>query len=68
MWARPTAIEQTKYAADNVKKLTEQMINFTNVDYFDDKELNMTMKKLEMAALPDFAAGAMENWGLLTYR
>ncbi len=34
-------------------------------DYFDIK---FQMPKLDLIAVPDFAAGAMENWGAITFR
>ncbi|XP_021350769.1 aminopeptidase N-like, partial [Mizuhopecten yessoensis] len=59
-YSRPEAINQTYYA---LKTGTEILTYFE--DYFN---ISFPLPKQDMVALPDFAAGAMENWGLITYR
>lgn len=60
VWARPNAVQTGKYANDMAPKVVKFMSEFTTVDY--------PMPKIDQIAVPDFAAGAMENWGLITYR
>ena len=65
-------IEITTYAAlnqdiDSVDFANE--IAAKSLEYYDDNfGVSYPLKKLTQVALPDFEAGAMENWGLVTYR
>ncbi|XP_012524023.2 uncharacterized protein LOC105829586 [Monomorium pharaonis] len=60
VYARPNAIDQTDYALFVMAPLMKFFETTYNQPY--------PISKLFMAALPDFSSGAMENWGLLTYR
>ena len=52
--------EQGKFALDVGKRSLELYNEYFGIPY--------PLPKLDMIAIPDFAAGAMENWGLITYR
>ncbi|XP_076673126.1 glutamyl aminopeptidase isoform X2 [Andrena cerasifolii] len=52
--------EKGSFALDIGVKIIEYYINLFGIDY--------PLPKLDMAAIPDFVSGAMENWGLVTYR
>ncbi|CAL1542580.1 unnamed protein product [Lymnaea stagnalis] len=60
MWAREEAFSQTEYAMDFAIKT----YNFFT-DYFGMPDI---VPKADHVAVPDYPAGAMENWGLVVYR
>nr|QLC28943.1 aminopeptidase N4 [Spodoptera frugiperda] len=64
--ARQGAIDakQGEYALKTGQALLDKMSEITQYDFYDQ---HATLK-MTQAAIPDFGAGAMENWGLLTYR
>ncbi|XP_039490657.1 aminopeptidase N isoform X1 [Drosophila santomea] len=59
-WARPNAIDQCDYAAEFGPKVLHYYEQFFGIKF--------PLPKIDQIALPDFSAGAMENWGLVTYR
>ncbi|KAM6301234.1 glutamyl aminopeptidase [Aegotheles albertisi] len=60
VYAQPQQIDTAEYAA-NVTKIV--------FDFFEDYfNLSYSLPKLDQIAIPDFGTGAMENWGLITYR
>lgn len=61
VWATPA---QRPESLDFALKEAVSSIEFFN-DYFD---VAYPLPKSDHVALPDFSSGAMENWGLITYR
>jgi aminopeptidase N len=59
-YATPDNVKLTDFALD----VAVQCLEFYN-DYFG---IDYPLPKCDMVALPDFASGAMENWGCITYR
>lgn len=62
VWSRPDQNNLASYASDVGPKILQTLSDYFDYDYY------RMINKMDMAALPDFSAGAMENWGLLTYR
>ena len=58
------ALNQDIDAVDFANEIAGASLEF----YDDNFGVNYPLKRLIQVALPDFEAGAMENWGLVTYR
>ncbi|CAO1393773.1 unnamed protein product [Diamesa tonsa] len=64
VFARPESKPHTEYALNFGIESLKALGDYLGVDYYSVNNV----EKMDMAAIPDFSAGAMENWGLLTYR
>ncbi|KAJ4919230.1 hypothetical protein JOQ06_021462 [Pogonophryne albipinna] len=62
IWARRKAIEDKQ--GDYALNVTGPILHFYEKYY----NTSYPLSKSDQIALPDFNAGAMENWGLVTYR
>ncbi|XP_055901791.1 uncharacterized protein LOC129938333 [Eupeodes corollae] len=60
VFATAAQMEKATYALDTGATIIEHYINYFNLAY--------PLPKLDMAAIPDFVSGAMEHWGLVTFR
>lgn len=59
-YATPGKKGQLGFAVDTAVRTLEFYTKYFGIPY--------PLPKLDMIAVPDFAAGAMENWGAVTYR
>ncbi len=60
VWATPDRAHLGDLALETSVSILDYMNEYFGIPY--------PLEKLDHIALPDFAAGAMENWGAITYR
>ena len=76
-------INQGQFALDTATSLMDHYTEFFQVQYplqkqgIKESEIKLKQRQIpfefiktivDLVAIPDFPAGAMENWGLITYR
>ncbi|KAH9523941.1 hypothetical protein Btru_047575 [Bulinus truncatus] len=59
-WSRPEAGQSAEYALDVGDRILVYYEELFNISF--------PLPKQDIIAIPDFSSGAMENWGLITYR
>jgi puromycin-sensitive aminopeptidase len=59
-YATPDKIKHTRFALETAVKCLEFYNDYYGIPY--------PLAKCDLVALPDFASGAMENWGCITFR
>lgn len=59
-YSTPDKVEQTRYATEHAARTLDFYDEYFNLPY--------PLEKCDIIALPDFSTGAMENWGLITFR
>lgn len=60
VWARRDAVQQADFASRVGPHFLSFYEDFFNVKY--------PLPKQDLLAIPDFKIGAMENWGIITFR
>lgn len=60
VYATPEQLDKVDFAVEVGKGVIEYYIDYFQIEY--------PLPKLDMAAIPDFVSGAMEHWGLVTFR
>ncbi|KAM6220503.1 glutamyl aminopeptidase [Rhynchocyon petersi] len=60
IYVQPEQKDTAKYASEITKSVFDFFEQYFGMEY--------SLPKLDKIAIPDFGTGAMENWGLITYR
>lgn len=60
VYSTPQQVAKVDYALYVGRSITEYYIQYFNIGY--------PLPKLDLVAIPDFVSGAMEHWGLVTFR